>query len=169
MQYILLVDPEKCDGCRRCEMICSLAKTGNEFNPMKARIRIMKKEAMGIDVPMVCRHCEDPPCRKVCSTNAIYRDRKTGATLINEHLCIGCRECMLVCPFGALAFDPIKRVIINCDLCQGKPKCVEVCLNDAIKYVRADRADLYKKVSAMEKEMDAIIKARGTLVAGATS
>jgi len=162
-RYVLIVDPELCDGCRRCEMICSLKKSGDVISPAKARIRVLKRETLGIDIPMVCLHCEDPICRDVCPVNAIRVDDETGAVLIDEDRCIGCRQCMIACPFGAISFDPERHICVKCDLCGGEPACVETCLWGAIKYVRADLAGLPRMQRALEKLEAATIKARKSL------
>lgn len=159
-RYILYVDAERCDGCRRCEMMCSLVKTKNLINPVKSRIRVLKREVLGIDVPIVCRHCEDPLCRNVCPVDAILLDEKTGAVLIIEDRCIGCRECMLACPFGAISFDVDKGICVKCDLCGGVPACVEECMWNVLNYVRADLADQTQKRRAMERLQEAIIRSR---------
>ena len=62
---VLFIDFEKCTGCRTCEVACSLRNEGI-CNPALSRITIVKWEEMGIDVPMVCQQCENPPCRSVC-------------------------------------------------------------------------------------------------------
>lgn len=159
VRYILTVDPDRCDGCRLCEMICSLKKTGDLISPTKARVRVMKRETMGVDIPVVCRQCEDPPCRDLCPTNAITRHHETGAIVIDDKRCIGCRECMLACPFGAISFDTDRGVCVTCDLCEGDPACAKMCQWDVIKYERADLADLARRREAMEKIRTAASKA----------
>ena len=156
-KYVLTVDVEKCDGCRQCEMICSLVHTDGLISPAKARVNVMKKETMGVDIPMVCRHCEEPPCADVCPMNAIIRDEETGAVLIVEDKCIGCRECILACPFGAIKFDIERSKPIKCDLCIDRvkagelPACVEWCQWGKIRYERADLMEREKRQKAMEK------------------
>lgn len=162
-RYILFVDPDICNGCRLCEMICALRTTGSVISPTKARIRVVKRETLGVDVPMVCRQCEDPPCRNVCPANAITVNPKTSAIMVLEDRCIGCRECMLACPFGAISFDDDKRVCVICDLCDGDPQCVKICLWDAIRYVKSDVAGNLKRRKAMEKLQEATIRAREML------
>jgi len=140
--------------------MCSLVKTGNLISPVKSRIRVLKREILGVDVPIVCHHCEDPPCRDVCPVNAIMIDMKTGAVLIREDRCIGCRECMVACPFGAVSFDVNRGVCVKCDLCEGKPRCIEVCEWGVLSYRRADLADLPKKRRTMERLQESIIRSR---------
>ena len=119
-------------------MICSLTKTKSVICPAKTRLRVLRDEKLGIDVPTVCQHCNDPPCMDVCPTNAITKDVDTGIVTINEEKCKGCKECILICPFEAVFFDPDRRVAMICDLCGGEPTCVRICPPDAIKCVRAD-------------------------------
>ncbi|MEM3506042.1 MAG: 4Fe-4S dicluster domain-containing protein [Candidatus Bathyarchaeia archaeon] len=146
---LLVVNPEKCTGCRICELVCSLHHT-NVFNIKRSRISILKYEE-GLDIPMLCQHCETPLCKEACITGAIYRDEKTNAIMINENKCIGCKICMLVCPFGGISIDIKTNKIIKCDLCNGDPQCVEFCPTNALEYVRADKFGILKKKAGVEK------------------
>jgi Fe-S-cluster-containing hydrogenase component 2 len=137
MKKILAFDIEKCTGCRICELVCALEK-GEGCNPARARIRIVKSDESGIDVPGICQHCEEPPCQDVCPVEAIVRDPETQAVILRSDVCIGCRACTLVCPYGAITMDPERGVMVKCDLCGGNPRCVEFCPKDALVYERAD-------------------------------
>jgi Fe-S-cluster-containing dehydrogenase component len=147
MEKVLVVDPDRCTGCKVCEMVCSLYNE-NEINPIKARIHIISWEDEGIDIPMVCQQCENPPCEAVCPVNAIYRSRDTGALIIDEESCIGCRMCINACPFAAPTVRPDTRKVIKCDLCAGEPQCVEFCASEAIQYIPAAKGVLLKQRSA---------------------
>ena len=155
MEKILFVDPEKCTGCKVCELICSLHHE-NEINPMKSRIHVISWEDEGIDVPMVCQQCETPMCEAVCPAHATYRDPQTGAMLINEEICLGCRMCMIACPFGGPSINSDTRKTIKCDLCQGEPKCVDFCVTQALQYVPASKAILLRKRAAAKKLGDLV-------------
>ena len=84
MEKVLYIDPDRCTGCRVCEIICSLYNE-NEINPIKSRIQVMSWEDEGIDIPMGCQHCQSPPCEDVCPTRAIKRDSTTDAVIIDEN------------------------------------------------------------------------------------
>lgn len=140
MQKILTVDIEKCTGCRLCEVVCS-AKHERASNPAKARIHIIKLEHDQILVPIVCNHCEEAPCMVVCPTHTRFRDEQTGGVAVDYDRCIGCKVCMTVCPFGAIAFDWEAKRIISCDLCDGDPICVKFCATQALQYVEATAAN----------------------------
>jgi carbon-monoxide dehydrogenase iron sulfur subunit len=168
MKEILTIDHERCTGCRICEMFCSFAKT-RTFNPVRSRVFVVKWEEVGIMAPVMCQHCQDPPCIPVCPVNAISKNKDTGVVSINFDICIGCRMCIMACPFGALSFDPVEEKIIQCDLCRedkGGPICAKVCPVGAISLVRADRMGIVKRREAMEKLFSLTRKQLEILVGG---
>jgi len=146
----LFVDFERCTGCRICELACSLYKEG-EVNPSRSRIHVVKWEEEGIDLPIVCQQCEEPLCEAVCPTKAITRNPDTGALVVDYNKCIGCRTCILACPFGGIAFDPVERRIMKCDLCEGEPKCAQFCPTEALAYVDFTRLTYMKKREAAKR------------------
>lgn len=150
MFNVLALNPETCTGCRRCEAICSFYHE-KVINPRRSRIAVIKYEDVGLDIPITCRQCEDPPCAAVCPTNAIYRDEKTTAMLISKEKCIGCKQCIIACPFGAPLIDHVTGNILLCDLCGGNPKCAEWCPTTAIEWTRADSFGLAKKREGLSK------------------
>lgn len=136
----LVFCPERCTGCRACELACSFFNDG-VFSPSRSRIRVVRIDEEGVDVPVGCMQCANAPCMLVCpSPLAMYRDKKTGAVVINVDACIGCRSCMLICPFGAINFDSEKGFCYKCDLCGGDPECVKWCFTKAIDYVEEEEA-----------------------------
>ena len=130
LQKAIRVSPEKCTGCRICELICSAGKHG-EFNPKRARIRIVKMERFFIDIPSVCQQCAKPFCQKSCESGAIEKT-DTGVMVVDQEKCIGCGDCVVACPFDAIFLDPVEDKAIVCDLCQGDPKCVQWCPTEAL-------------------------------------
>jgi len=71
--------------------------------------------------------------------------------LINEEACVGCRMCIIACPFGGPSINPDTRKTIKCDLCQGEPKCVEFCVTKALEYMSVSKAVLLRKRAAAQK------------------
>ncbi len=147
---VLVIDHEKCTGCRLCELVCSVFHDGVS-NAIRSRIKIMKWEAEGLYIPMSCQQCQDAPCKIICPVKAISRDERLNRVVVDQTKCIGCRSCVSVCPFGAMNFNVIDRKVFKCDLCDGDPQCVRFCDVKAVDYVEADRVSTLKKRSAAEK------------------
>ncbi|MBU0496317.1 MAG: 4Fe-4S dicluster domain-containing protein [Chloroflexi bacterium] len=156
MNKIIVVDHEKCTGCRNCEMACSVFHV-RACNPNKSAVRIVKWEREGLDVPTVCQQCEEPACADICPVQAISRDADTGAMIVDRDLCVGCRMCIVACPFGAVTLDRDQRQAIKCDLCGGvEPWCVRVCEPGALTYQLPSTVSLRKKRAAGRRLMAAL-------------
>jgi Fe-S-cluster-containing hydrogenase component 2 len=157
MRKIILPSYERCTGCRQCELVCSVKKTGKSA-PSRARISIVKWEGEGLFFPMICSQCEEPFCMKVCPKKAIEKDEKLGHVIINYEICIGCHLCVIVCPFGGMGIDEVEGKVIKCDLCEGEPICVRFCKREALEYVERTEVTLRKKRILLEKLIPIIRK-----------
>lgn len=135
---VLAVDPKKCNGCKLCELACSLFNYG-ETDPARSRIRVIEWDLNGVFLPVLCQHCADAPCRKACPKDAISWQDEWGRVVIDYNRCISCRMCMAACPFGAIGFDMAREVVFKCDLCGGRPQCVNFCEPKALTFPYADR------------------------------
>lgn len=142
MKKVLLISPEKCIGCGSCELACSLAKE-SEFRPVASRITVYRFDG-GTNVPMTCQQCDEAPCIDVCKTGAISRG-EDNVVRVDADKCIGCRMCVMACPFGNMAFLSEAGVASKCDHCDGNPQCVKYCPTEAIEYVPADTVNLQRK------------------------
>lgn len=129
-------DPDKCVGCGVCEYICAFEKE-KAFNPLKSRIRTVRLHPL-INLAVTCRLCEDAPCVAACPRDALEQSEETGIILVDEEKCNGCGWCIEACDYGAITLHPEKRVVVVCDLCDGKPKCVEWCPEEALDFVTRD-------------------------------
>lgn len=167
----VLVDLTRCVGCRRCEWACSdangnphagldacddtsvfadrRAPTATEFCIVN---RLEPPEGTDAKVfPKVqCMHCEYPPCVSACLVGAMQKD-PTGPVTYDASKCIGCRYCMMACPFERLAYEYESRFtprVRKCELCKHRtkdglvPACVEICPVEALQYGR--REDLLR-------------------------
>jgi carbon-monoxide dehydrogenase iron sulfur subunit len=147
MAKTLYIDYQKCTGCRLCELVCAVFHDGIS-NPVRSRIKVMKWEAEGLYIPMTCQQCQDAPCLNVCPVKAISRDEELGRVFVDYDVCIGCRSCVAVCPFGAMNFNIKDKQVFKCDLCDGEPQCVRFCEEKAIDYLEMDDVSIYKKRDA---------------------
>jgi Fe-S-cluster-containing dehydrogenase component len=123
----LLFSRKNCMGCHACEVAC---KQEHGLGVGPRLVRVLEKSPDY--VPIYCHHCAKAPCRDVCPVEAIARNEQ-GIVLIDNDLCIGCRECLEACPFGAMQFDDRLEVAVKCDLClhrlaeNKQPACISVC------------------------------------------
>ncbi|MEM3404640.1 MAG: 4Fe-4S dicluster domain-containing protein [Nitrososphaeria archaeon] len=112
----MVIDLKKCTGCRTCVISCKV-ENGTQPGVFWNRVGIKEEgvfpNVRRIPVPVACQHCEDPPCVKVCPSKASIR-REDGIVIIDEDKCIGCRYCMMACPYGARFFiDHLKNYFPN--------------------------------------------------------
>lgn len=134
MTKVLMIHVDKCVGCRNCELSCSFFHEG-VFRPRVSRVHAYTWEREGLSVPMMCQHCDDAPCVSVCPTGAMSQSKATGRVNWNNDLCIKCKMCTVVCPFGNAVYESEGNRIIKCDLCDGDPECVRFCPSEALTYI----------------------------------
>ena len=153
--YFVSINADNCRGCKTCEMACSISNV-KECSPTRSRIRAIRNIQDGTlyAAPAVCQQCEDPICQAVCPVSAIYKDQETGAKLVDEDKCLGCRRCVYACPFGGCTVDAETKVSTKCTLCDGEPNCVKFCPFDALEYLRSDKLDIHHKRNANKLILD---------------
>ena len=124
-------------------------------------------------VPVLCNHCDNPPCTRVCPTQATWKRESDGIVMMDWHRCIGCRYCVVACPYGSRSFnwrDPrphipdtdvgfptrMRGVVEKCTFCEERlargqlPACVEACENDELVF--GDLEDPNSKVRHLLRE-----------------
>lgn len=138
------VVPERCTGCQSCEMVCSLSHEGSCSSSL-SRIQMKKWEEISVFIPIVCQHCEKPPCVAICPTCARKRDPETGAVITDEKRCVGCKSCLYACPYSAPVLHPVTKRTMTCDLCQGQPLCAQVCTTGALSYLSEGNLSMERK------------------------
>ena len=131
---VLRIHPEKCTGCRQCELACSWVQTGT-FQPARSLVRVHVFDEQASFAPYTCFQCDEAWCMQVCPVNAIGVDPATGAKLVQDSACVGCKLCVIACPFGTIFFDAPTKVAAKCDLCAGDPACAKACPTGAIEAV----------------------------------
>jgi formate dehydrogenase iron-sulfur subunit len=132
----LLIDTTRCIGCNACVDACKEANAlPQEVEPrLTARTWTVVEERGGVYVRHLCMHCEEPACASVCPVGALYKSEQ-GPVAYDESRCIGCRYCMVACPFGVPKYEwdsalPRVRKCIGClgRVREGKqPACSEAC------------------------------------------
>jgi formate dehydrogenase iron-sulfur subunit len=172
-RYGVLVDTTACIGCRRCEWACnewnknpnrpigefeaSVTEKHSVFDAVRRMHAgnftvvnrfISPKDGTPIYVKRQCMHCEDPGCLSSCFVDA-YRKTKMGPVLYGQGLCVGCRYCMIACPFDVPAYEynePLNPQISKCTFCFDRitkgslPACVQICPAEVMRFGK--RSDL---------------------------
>jgi len=156
-RWALLIDSNKCaKGCTTCVEACFIEngidnenmKGSDATKPQWIRKIEVKDPDSGYEnsFPVMCQHCQKPPCVDVCPTGASFK-RADGIVLVDKHICIGCRYCMMACPYKARSFvheeitnqKPYaprgKGTVESCTLCvqkidrgDGTTACAEACV-----------------------------------------
>lgn len=150
MNRFVKANPLCCIGCRTCMIACVVAHEGKRifeidpdsynFNP-----RLFMVKTARLSAPVQCRHCENPACKQACTSGAI--SIKDNVVMIDGKKCIGCKNCVIACPFGAVEIvetaevandGSAKKTANKCDLCAGvadSPSCIRVCPTEALTLV----------------------------------
>ncbi len=157
MSVAILIDITKCVGCEECVLAC---KEENDLGP--DRLRPGQEAVDGLSatrfstilrypddhfVRQQCRHCLEPACVSACLVGAMQKTRE-GPVIYDSDLCMGCRYCLLACPYGIPRYEweeaaPLVRKCTLCNhrLAEGKePACVEACPEEALLF--GDRDEL---------------------------
>ena len=135
----IMLNTEKCAGCSICEAVCALSHEG-VVSPQFARLRIVDYYLEGHRIEgYVCNQCSSPECLHACPTQALYVDKKTGATVIDSEKCDGCQKCTVACPQypnTPIYYDAARNICFKCDLCGGNPLCVKFCPEAALSFLK---------------------------------
>jgi Fe-S-cluster-containing dehydrogenase component len=162
----VLHDTTRCIGCRKCEEACNkvneLPAPHQPFDDLKVleQKRRTTPEAYTVVnqfdddrstfVKHQCNHCQEPACASACFVKAFTKTPE-GAVIYNEKVCVGCRYCMIACPFEVPTYEydePFTPRVMKCTLCYPRiskgllPGCVESCPTEALIYGK--RKDLIK-------------------------
>jgi anaerobic dimethyl sulfoxide reductase subunit B len=152
--YAFYINSSVCSGCKTCQVAC---KDKNDLKPginwrrvydiqgggYKSENGIITSVPFAYNLSLSCFNCENPRCMAACPTKAIY-ENENGIILIDHDLCMGCRYCEWVCPYGAPQFDPDIKMMTKCNLCEDyvsdgrKPSCVDACPMRALDFGPTD-------------------------------
>ena len=180
MRWGMVIDLKRCIGCYGCQLAC---KAENGTPPGVFYARVLKREegqfptVRHLFLPVLCNHCEDPPCVDACPTGASSKSAADGIVDIDHDKCVGCRSCMMACPYHNRYFNdqpqhyfaqgptPYERartarhqtdVVMKCNFCKDRvragkpPACVANC--PAVARYFGDLDDPQSEVSRLIQE-----------------
>jgi Fe-S-cluster-containing dehydrogenase component/formate-dependent nitrite reductase membrane component NrfD len=133
--YGFAIDLRKCIGCHACTIACK-AEHEIPIGVNRCWVKTVEEgvfpETRRFFFPVLCNQCDDAPCARICPTNALFK-RYDGIVDLHPDVCIGCRACMVACPYDQLFIDPNTRTAEKCNFCANRvenellPACVSVC------------------------------------------
>jgi len=133
--YGFVIDLRKCIGCHACTIACK-AEHDIPVGVNRCWVKTVEKgtfpQVQRLFFPVLCNQCEEAPCMNICPTGALYK-RHDGIVDLNGEACIGCRACMVACPYDQLFIDQNTRTAEKCNFCANRvenklePACVSVC------------------------------------------
>ena len=168
---VIGVHPDRCTGCRTCELYCATERGSNgktllsavqESPPPQPRVAVGGTNKAPF--PLQCRHCLQAPCLDACLSGALVRDSKTNLVVIREDRCIGCWTCTAFCPCGVIFPWLQKKIALKCDACayMESPVCVGVCPTHALEQVELGEAEaLLRERRKQINEDTSALKKRG--------
>lgn len=141
MRKGFIYNKDKCVNCKACSAACILE---NGWNLSGRQVLTFNSEAVSliplINLSLACNHCDSAVCMTGCPSSAYSRDEITGAVVLDESKCIGCRYCQWNCPYDAPKFDPVEKIIVKCNLCYQEiksgyePACTTACPTGALSF-----------------------------------
>jgi len=141
----IMIDIDKCDGCKNCSAACMQAHrkdegdiyTLNLSDPANESRNYILQDALKRYIPIFCRHCDESECVISCMSGAMTKDPETGLVCYDEEKCGACFMCVMNCPYGVLKPDRMTmEKVIKCDFCSNDelgPNCVRMCPTKAIQ------------------------------------
>jgi len=130
---VVFVELDRCIACLSCEKACLFqqAARNTEASPnIFVRVDLDRRRIYA----GTCLQCETALCLEVCPIKAITRDLETSAVIVDQKICLGCGMCVSACPFGYMHLEDSCQKATKCDLCDGTPKCVQMCMARALHF-----------------------------------
>jgi len=156
-KYLVVLNQDKCIGCRACEIICKVKNKGALGKLFQTRHVKIGNRVNIVHFFMPCFHCEQPWCVEACPAEAMVRRDEDGIVVINNDNCHGCVACVTACPWGVPQVNESNGAVVKCDLCidlikQGiEPACVTGCPTKALSFKVANEDSELRRAEYSKK------------------
>jgi len=155
---VFLVDAAGCNGCYSCQIGCKDEHVANDWTPiakpqpeighfwfkLQQKVRGTVPKVKVAYTPMFCQHCDNPPCFDACRNGAKYK-REDGLVITDPTKCVGCRNCVDLCPYGTIYFNEDLNIAQKCTGCAHlvdggwkETRCTDNCPTLCIRFVEED-------------------------------
>lgn len=147
--YEFFIDPSRCIGCQACVQACGECDT-HRGTPM-IHLEYVHRPTGVQTAPVVCMHCEDPTCARVCPADAIKQDDEGVVLSAAKPRCVSCSNCVIACPFGVPKMRISQELMMKCDMCYDrtsvgkKPMCATVCPSEALYYGPREHIEKHRR------------------------
>ena len=148
--YMIKTNQKRCISCKACEVHCKVkynVPPGAKLGQLVSVGPVVKKNKPGyLTLFMPCFHCEIPWCVSACPTGAVQQREKDGIVFIQQELCVGCKACIIACPWNIPQWDQVNGRAIKCDFCMDRvdegldPACVTGCTAHALSFIKPGEA-----------------------------
>ena len=154
-EYEFFIDPSRCIGCQACVAACG--ECGTHRGHSMIHLEYVHRPTGVQTTPVVCMHCEDPTCAKVCPADAIKQTDQGIVHSAAKPRCVGCSNCVLACPFGVPKMKVEFDLMMKCDMCYDrtsigkKPMCATVCPSGALYYGKRSYVEQHRREVAINE------------------
>lgn len=145
-QFFIETNQDRCIACKACEVHCQAKNSlprNVKFGQLISAGPLLKKGMPKVlSLFMPCFHCEIPWCVSACPTGAMTKRSQDGIIFVQTELCVGCKACILACPWKVPQWDQSLGRVFKCDFCKDRldqglePACVTGCTAHALKFKR---------------------------------
>lgn len=178
-QRFFIFEADKCIGCNGCSAACintnqnvgtameylysNEENNASELNrktantpaaePWRQVYKVTPEDGKNntLYLSMSCNHCENPPCLNACPTNSYTKREEDGVVIHNQETCMGCKYCIMACPYGAIKYNSATMVVEKCHFCferlsaNEEPACIKSCFGGALSQILTDSEEIINK------------------------
>lgn len=161
--YGMVIRQHRCVDCERCVEACTKTNHVPSYGYRTRVLEHVEERAVGQKhefIPVLCNQCNNPPCVRACPTSATYKDKTNGIIFVEPKRCIGCKTCMLACPYNARYLKADTKTVDKCNFCYdtrlSKGETLTACANACPADVRVfgDMSDTSSRVYGMVYQLE---------------